>query len=139
MLTVLAFTSARPTGNMIRNITVSLSSKSNNVCVFFGLTLIFLGKETGLLSTKGLCVSLLADQLCSPVSYIYGYLGNGSICWQFNDAPVDLSLIREFPGTHMIQGGGTFPIMSVISVVYLQNLTSTMFGPYSYKYDGVLA
>ena len=125
---------------MIRNITVSLSSKSNNVCVFFGLTLIFLGQETWLLLTKrSVCEPLGGSAVLSCELYIYGYLGNGSISWQFNNAPVDLSLIREFPGTHMIRGGGTFPIMSVISVVYLQNLTSTMFGPYSYKYDGVLA
>ena len=70
---------------------------------------------------------------------LYGYLGNCSypaINWLFNGVPVDPSLIQEHPGTHMIQNGGGSPIMSVISVVTLQNLTLTMFGAYVCKYNG---
>ena len=69
---------------------------------------------------------------------LYGYLRNGSslaISWQFNSVPVDPSLIQEQSGTHMIQNGGASPIMSVISVVTLENLTSTMFGTYFCKYS----
>ena len=62
---------------------------------------------------------------------LYGYLESGSaISWQFFKDPVDLSLIQEQPGTHMIQNGGASPIMSVLSVVTLQNLTLSMFGTY---------
>ena len=35
----------------------------------------------------------------------------------------------------MIQNGGVSPNLSVISVVILQNLTSTMFGTYLCKYN----
>ena len=61
---------------------------------------------------------------------LYGYLESTAIGWQFFKDPVDPSLIQEQPGTHMIQNGGASPIMSVLSVVTLQNLTSSMFGIY---------
>ena len=64
---------------------------------------------------------------------LYGYLESGSstaISWRFINDPVNSSLIQEQPGTHMIQNGGASPIMSVLSVVTLQNLTSSMFGTY---------
>ena len=71
---------------------------------------------------------------------LYGYLGSVSslaISWQFNSVPVDPSLIQEQSGTRMIQNGGASPFMSVISVVTLENLTSTMFGTYLCKYNDI--